>query len=1034
MTTETSWLDTFGISNRLGTPDLLLRREEPTTAQHGHAVERAFKKQVDAFLAIQGVPTVAFAVRDEFDAEEIDQLHKALWNQGLASVLLVRLPAEVRVYSLWQRPVSQAVEESPDHRLIEALQVGADALELLGLIPSVESGTYFELHQQHFDPGTRVDATLLGNLRETLRRLSVALPDEVARALILQVVFISYLEDRGIIDATDFQSATGRNRPARSFVDVLTYRDPQLMGRLFSHLKRTFNGDVFYAPGVFETGVDMVSITADHIAPLLDFRSGWKEMGTGQLRFWGYDFSFIPVELISSIYDRFLNEDDSTRKATGAYYTPRFLADLVVDQVWNSIAETTRSEGFTVLDPSCGSAIFLVRMFHRLAEQHRLRSRKDPTWPQLLDWLDRLHGWDVSESAVRIGAFSLYIALLEQVHPPVVRGLKAQGKILPRLLGKTLVCRDFFDEQRHELSFDLIVGNPPWVSRQSEKTKTALAWCRKHDLQMPGGELAWAFVWKAVQHLKPDGRVCLLLPAMGILLNHSKEVAAARSRWLNSITLLRIINFADVCFQLFDGADRPTVMALFRAGKHSGADRIDYWVPKAHRLLSSTKILLVPTNDRLAVSQELAQSDAGIWKKRMWATNRDQKLIEWLSDLPALGSTATLYSRTRRGLAQSGKWVIGQGFKPHHPESPSKRQREEFTIVEELTKEPFLSASQFRPWVIPRINTAGWPTSKVHNSGYMRGFAGPHILVPQGVVRKEGRVRASYVEQSCSFQHSLQAITFPTGQEPRAKLLTAVLNSSLAAWYYFHTSASFGTDRAKVHEEQLLHLPFPDPEDTPDPGRARIAQRQLVGILDQLLELKDKPLTGEKMKNEILRADDLVFDYYGLTDDEKMLVTDSLTAIIPSIQPRKGTITALMEWASPTERKKYCRTLRAALSEWLQPGTDLGIRLIEGGAEAVLVELRLGATWPGVPVERGKGELRAALDRILRLLPQYTSRNVEVQPNLKVFIKDSLYLTKPLSRRYWLASAGLNDADEIAVDLLAAQKRHSAKGKNERDR
>ena len=287
-----------------------------------------------------------------------------------------------------------------------------------------------------------------------------------------------------------------------------------------------------------------------------------------------------------------------------------------------------------------------------------------PTWPQLLEWLDRLHGWDVSESAVRIGAFSLYIALLEQVHPPVVRALKAEGKMLPRLLGKTLVRRDFFDEQGHELSFDVIVGNPPWVSRQPEKTKTALEWCQQHDLPMPGGELAWAFVWKAVRHLKPDGRACLLLPAMGILLNHSKEVAAARSRWLNSITLLRVINFADVCFQLFDGADRPTVMALFSARGHNGADRIDYWVPKAHRLLSSTKILIVPTNDRLAVTQELAQFDAGIWKKRMWATNRDQKLIEWLSDLPPLGSIVTLYSGVRRGLDYRINGSSARGLNP----------------------------------------------------------------------------------------------------------------------------------------------------------------------------------------------------------------------------------------------------------------------------------------------------------------------------------------------------------------------------------
>ena len=165
--------------------------------------------------------------------------------------------------------------------------MGAHALELLGLIPSVESGAYFELHQHHFDSATRVDATLLGNLRETLRQLSAALRDDVARALVLQVVFISYLEDRGIIDAADFQAAAGRNRPARSFVDLLTYRDPQLIGRLFSNLKRTFNGDVFNAPGVFETGDDVISITADHVDPLLDFRAAGRKWARDSFGFGG---------------------------------------------------------------------------------------------------------------------------------------------------------------------------------------------------------------------------------------------------------------------------------------------------------------------------------------------------------------------------------------------------------------------------------------------------------------------------------------------------------------------------------------------------------------------------------------------------------------------------------------------------------------------------------------------------------------------------------------------------------------------------
>jgi hypothetical protein len=49
------------------------------------------------------------------------------------------------------------------------------------------------------------------------------------------------------------------------------------------------------------------------------------------------------------------------------------------------------------------------------------------------------------------------------------------------------------------------------------------------------------------------------------------------------------------------------------------------------------------------------------------------------------------------------------------------------------------------------------------------------------------------------------------------------------------------------------------------------------------------------------------------------------------------------------------------------------------------------------------------------------SRNITLQPDLKVFIEDALYIVKPRSMRYWLRSTALNDADEIAGDLLTLQ-------------
>src|SRR6266446_3547019 len=137
--------------------------------------------------------------------------------------------------------------------------------------------------------------------------------------------------------------------------------------------------------------------------------------------------------------------------------------------------------------------------------------------------------------------------------------------ITPLLEAPLTLC--FIGDEGYRLpplpQFDLLLGNPPWVSRRSDRTRSALDWCKLHDYPAPGGEIAWAFLWKAAHHLTADGRIALLLPAMGILLNHSQEAIDARQRWIEGVKLIRVINFADVCFQLFDGADRPTILALY---------------------------------------------------------------------------------------------------------------------------------------------------------------------------------------------------------------------------------------------------------------------------------------------------------------------------------------------------------------------------------------------------------------------------------------------------------------------------------------
>src|SRR5690606_30187337 len=65
----------------------------------------------------------------------------------------------------------------------------------------------------------------------------------------------------------------------------------------------------------------------------------------------------------------------------------------------------------TVLDLTCGSGVFLVEAFRRLVYQ---RSGGRPTRAEVRATLyHQVCGVDISESAIHVAAFSLYLAALE---------------------------------------------------------------------------------------------------------------------------------------------------------------------------------------------------------------------------------------------------------------------------------------------------------------------------------------------------------------------------------------------------------------------------------------------------------------------------------------------------------------------------------------------------------------------------------------------------------------------------------------------
>ncbi len=171
-----------------------------------------------------------------------------------------------------------------------------------------------------------------------------------------------------------------------------------------------------------------------------------------------YLFSVIPVEILGSVYERFLGkvvrpqgrgvtieEKPEVRKAGGVYYTPRYIVNYIVEQTvghqLNAIvaadkafaAFDKKTRVLRILDPACGSGSFLIRAFERVCEhyQRRFMARTEDRKPKLC-WTDpntgdvhltvdlkrrilrdNIYGVDLDAQAVEVTQLSLYLKMLE---------------------------------------------------------------------------------------------------------------------------------------------------------------------------------------------------------------------------------------------------------------------------------------------------------------------------------------------------------------------------------------------------------------------------------------------------------------------------------------------------------------------------------------------------------------------------------------------------------------------------------------------
>ena len=1035
-TPAVDWRKEFGIEGR--EPPFFFSSsqevdETGSAAPTPHALQRAFEElELDGVLCLEKTPTIYFREVEQIEPAEVTKLHRLFWNQGVAPILVLIEPNQVYVYSGFTLPRNVESTGHQDDRLVESLNRVGDGLR--AFILSVESGEYFHSHRQSFDPLQRVDRHLLRNLEAAREELGEVLAPKLSftlDALLCRLVFTCYLFDRkiighdylkslGIQHADHMREVLGQSQRTKAKEDLYT---------LFKQLGQDFNGDLFSDALDDEAR----QIKVEHIKILDNFFNA-VDVQTGQQSFWPYDFSIIPIETISGIYENFLKvASKQAKKEDGAVYTPRFLAELVLDVALDGRPSLLNTR---FLDPACGSGIFLVGVFNRIAEEWRRRN-PNASYSQRVEGLlkilrQNIFGVDKNETACRIAAFSLYLAFLDKLLPPDIHELQRKGNALPRLVyapneakpesrGGTIRCADFFTEQEKlPMNVDYVVGNPPWGN--SKKTNvTAARWCAERNLPFPNGQIATGFIWKAAHHTKEDGTICFVLPH-GTLFNHREKVIEFQQEWFRRHAVEHVMNLADYQRFLFrKKSEAPALVVRYRKEPPTDSGhRIDYWVPKTDWKVIQADIISVLPHDRwrLTIRQvldSLKDKDApSIWKERFWATPRDWRLLDRLLLLPRLSDIVDQL-RHRQGR----RWLIAEGFQPlgvnDNPEKSKTLKLPSRLFVE-------AGSPQLRFFLLEK-DCNKLPSQEVEvrrsNKSTLM-YQAPHVLITQGL-------KSAFVDFDTSFRHALRGIHGPSEDRELLLFLAAYLQTALARFFLFHTSSNWGVSRAKVHVEELLRLPFPLPEQSHDPKRCGRIVREVTQVVTEAVNKAEEAVIGrdEVVNQAMTTTEKLVEEYFDIDDIERMLIADTDNIIIPSSRPTRA------RWSLPTTRPSnqssrdaYVRLLCEMLNSWANKKYEVHGRTI--GDTAVGVGL--------VVLEKtSRGQSPAHIDEELGDVPSVVVRlqqaatencgTFELVRGLKVFDKNLLYITKPIGQRFWTKTAALNDADEIAASILTLSAR-----------
>lgn len=961
-------------------------------------------------------PRPVVHVAEAATPDDARAIHRRLWNLGRAPFLIVRLPGQARVYATYKfaqddEKCGLIVEESARDAIIGALAAFGAA--------EIDSGRIWSTYIGEVSLESRVDAHLLRSLNELGDRLveDKKLELSVAHALIGKYIYIRYLRDRSILSDAWLEE-TG------VVLDDVFSRNATLQGlrRFVEAIEERFNGRIFPIQ-LSEDSIPDDSVIS-YVAGV--FRGDSPSSGQLALDFQAYDFSYIPIETLSSIYEQFLHRANG-QKSAGAYYTPEPLADYLLSEV--NYTKPLRL-GMRVLDPCCGSGVFLVLAYRRLIEMERASRPDGNLRPQELGRIlrDSIYGVERNEEACCVTEFSLILTLLSYVEPPDLH-MNREFKF-PSLRDANIFACDFFDDKsefwKQDRRFDWVVGNPPWIQINCDSAEEELALQWMQNARAGGRPVALnraceAFSWRATDVLAPDGCAGLVVHATSLTNAQSEDY---RREFFRQNAVHRITNFSNLAYILFAGrSEAPAATVTYKRSDPSlPKPAVVHYGPFVANQVTSragegpskgASSITVYENEIVHVSHEEAESgDGGTWKQALWATYRDRRAISRL---------AHLFPLTLSQLADSRDWKLRRGLELGNSEKAAASEGG-FEYAPDLANYKYLkptamSGSRFR-FTVPAVALHDIPEENryIRKRGGRAGFEvarGPHLVISPEF--------AAFSDLDFVLLNDRIAISCPAHDGDYLRAVSALLCSSVARYMLFFQSTSWGVDRSRLLPADVKNMRLPD---LSDPQVARLSALhsdlsalEMEGVEPRLVDSSaDRTRVAKKTVLELqAKLDEAVAGVLEIPGGIRDIASDFARTRYSLI---KGKARGAAVEPTEADLVAYCQALRESLDDYA--GVRHAVSLLRY-RDFTVCTVKIGVSdGPAEPVIQAHNSRLASPDsEVWQALRQQFSQWVYVQRGLRAFVDGEVRIYKPSRLLDWAYLQALLDSDDIIAEVLS---------------